>query len=117
MSYVALYVLSFLLFSQTLRLAQKKNADMFTVAAINYVVAAVICVTYLAILGFPDFHSVKWEIWLAGFFNVFTLFFTLLSLSVVAAVVFFPTSLCSVIVFNLMISWMLWRERSIKRQI
>ena len=268
MHYVALYVLSFLLFSQTLRLGQKKDADMLTVTAANYVVAAIFCVAYWSLLGFPGFHTVKREIWVAGFgngllyflnllamlmayrlvgvgitsasigisliipvvlswalweeampvsrglavflapfaigfmrpiqnvhakrsmkaelsliacflcaggvrtihkyatvitgpepeqlrlyqalvwlgaaaastsyvmfrnvpyhfreilvgvfagfFNAFTLFFTLLSLSVVAAVVFFPTSLCSVILLNLLISWVLWKERLVKRQI
>jgi len=52
-----------------------------------------------------------------GFFNVFTLFFTLLALSVVPAVVFFPTSLCSLIILNLFISWMLWKEKLIMRQL
>ena len=85
--------------------------------ALVWVCAAAASTSYVRFRNLPYHFREIYLGALAGFFNVFTLFFTLLSLSVVAAVVFFPTSLCSVIVFNLMISWMLWRERLIKRQI
>ena len=268
MHYAALYVFFFIIFTQTLRFAQKRDTNPITITAINYTVCAIICVGYFSFLGFPDLKAVAWKIWAAGlanglvyfhcivsvlmayrfvgvgitsagigisliipmifswalwgeampasrwlaviltpfaiifmrpiqeihaklsvkgefallacfllsgglrtihkyanvvaasepehlrayqailwasaaavsafyvaicrlryqrreilfggilgFFNMFALVFTLLALSVVPAVVFFPTSLCSIIVLNLIISWALWKERLIKRQI
>ena len=53
---------------------------------------------------------------LLGLLNAATLIFTLLALQVMAAVVFFPTSMCLVIGINAVTARFLWQERLKHRQ-